>query len=137
MALAYAIARDHRLLPPAPRSQLIAAFLVAGAASASAVISGVSVDWELPDLGGMLIVGIGLTAGLSLRLYVPTAVADHTGDPLETRRLRSARRGVLGAGLLAFAVAGGAAVAALVPLWGALTGVAIWDWIGPDKVNHV
>ena len=137
MALAYAIARDHRLPSPAPRFQLAAAFVVAGAASAGAVIGGVSADWELPELGAMLVVGIGLVAGLSLRGYVPTATADHTGDPLEPKRLQSARRGVLGAGLLAVAVAGGAAVAALSPLWGALTGVAIWDRFGPDKVNHV
>ena len=137
MGLAYAIARDHRLPSPAPRFQLAAAFVVAGAASAGAVIGGVSTDWELPGLGAMLVVGVGLVAGLSLRGYVSISTGDHTGDPLEPKRLQSARRGVLGAGLLALAAAGGAAVAALFPLWGALTGVAIWDRFGPDKVNHV
>lgn len=137
MALAYAIARDHRLPSPAPRFQLAAAFVVAGAASAGAVIGGVSTDWELPGLWAMLVVGVGLVAGISLRVYLPTSTGDHTGDPLEPKRLQSARRGVLGAGLLALAATGGAAVAALYPLWGALTGVAIWDRFGPDKVNHV
>jgi hypothetical protein len=125
MALAFAIARDHRLPSPAPR------------ASAGAVIGGVSTDWELPGLWAMLVVGVGLVAGISLRVYVPTSTGDHTGDPLEPKRLQSARRGVLGAGLLALAAAGGAAVAALFPLWGALTGVAIWDRFGPDKVSYV
>jgi hypothetical protein len=137
MALAFAIARDHRLPSPAPRFQLAAAFVVAGAASAGAVIGGVSTDWELPGLWAMLVVGVGLIAGISLRVYVPTSTGDHTGDPLEPERLQSARRGVLGAGLLALAAAGGAAVAALFPLWGALTGVAIWDRFGPDKVSHI
>jgi hypothetical protein len=85
----------------------------------------------------MMVLGVGLVAGFSLRVYVPNATADHTGDPLEPIRLQSARRGVLGAGLLAVAMAGGAAAAALFPLWGALTGVAIWDRFGPDNVNHV
>ena len=137
MALAFATARDHRLPSPAPRIQLIAAFLIASAASASAVISGLSANWELPDTGAIIVLGIGLFAGLSLRLYVPTALADHTMGPLDVKRLQSARRVVLGTGLLAFATVGGAAVAALLPVWGALTGVAIWDRFGRDPVNHV
>ena len=137
MALAFATARDHRLPSPAPRFQLIAAFLMAGAASAGTSISGVSANWELPDPGAMVVLGIGIVAGLSLRIYAPTALADHTRGPLEVRRLQSARRGVLFTGLLAFATAGGAAVVALSPLWAALTGVAIWDRLGRDQVNHV
>lgn len=137
MTLAFAVARDHRLPSPAPRIQLLAAFLTAGAASASAAISGVSTNWELPDTGAMVVMGIGILAGFSLRIYAPTALADHTQGPLEVRRLQSARRGVLFTGLLAFATAGGAAVAALSPLWAALTGVAIWDRFGRDQVNHV
>lgn len=137
MALAFATARDHRLPSPAPRVQLLAGFLMAAAASAGAVISGVSANWQLPDAGEMVFLGFGVIAGLSLRTYVPAALADYTRGPLEVRRLRSARRGVLGAGLLAFAVAGGAAVVALSPLWSALMGVAVWDRFGRDQVNHV
>ncbi len=137
LALAFAVARDHRLPTPAPRFQLIGAFLVAASATAGAVVTGLPTSWQLPTLGAIMILGVGLFAGLSLRIYEPATRADHTNTLLEVGRLQSARMGALGTGLLAFAMAGGAGIVALSPVWAAVTGVALWDRMGRDRVSYI
>ncbi|MFW2339967.1 MAG: hypothetical protein ACN4GK_07945 [Acidimicrobiia bacterium] len=137
LALAYAVARDHRLPEPAPRRQLIAAFLIAGAATAATVINSPTGSWAVPSWSEWLILVIGLAAGMSLKIYAPRSTADHTGAPLEIRRLQSARLGTIGTGVFALLITGGTGIAALSPVWAALTGVAVWDRLGPDEVDHV
>ncbi len=136
LALAFAVARDHRLPDPAPRRQLAAAFLIASAATAGTLISGSPGDWTAPAVGQGIVLAVGILAGLSLRIYEPRSAADHTGDLLIARRLQSARVGGIGVGLLAAAAGGGAGIAALIPLWAAIVGVAAWDRIGPDQVSY-
>jgi hypothetical protein len=136
LALALAVARDHRLPEPAPRRQLAAAFFIASAATAGILISGSPGDWAAPAVGQAIVLALGVFAGLSMRIYEPRSVADHTGGLVIARRLQSARVGGIGVGLLAAAVGGGAGIAALIPLWAAIVGVAAWDRIGSDQVSY-
>lgn len=137
LALAFAVARDHRLPDPAPRRQLIAAFLIAAAATASAVAGGVPYDWAVPTLSESGLLVAGVVAALSLRIYAPASVTDHTGRPIDAVRLQSARMGALGTGVLTAALSGSAGIAALSPLWSAVIAVALWDRFGQDQVAHL
>lgn len=137
VAMAFAVARDHRLPEPAPRFQLAGAFLIAASATAGAAATGLPGSWPVPALGSIAVLAVGLSAGLSLRNYQPSSRADHTDTLLEVRRLRSARVGALGTGLLAFAMAGEAGIVGLSPVWAAVTGVALWDRIGRERVTYV
>ncbi len=136
LALAFAVARDHRLPDPAPRRQLLAAFLIAATATAGAVVGGVPYRWTVPAATETILLIAGVVAAFSLRIYVPVSVTDHTGRRIDTVRLQSARMGTLGTGVLAAALTGSEGIVALSPLWSAVIGVALWDRFGREPVAH-
>lgn len=136
LTLAFAVARDHRLPDPAPRRQLVGAFVIAVAATIGVIAGGTSPSWTSPTWSEWTVLVIGLFGGMSLRIYAPRSPADFTGIPLGMRRLQSSRVGAIGTGLVAVLVAGGSGIAALSPLWAALAGVAVWDRLGSDEVDY-
>ena len=114
LALAYALAHDHRLPDPAKRYSLIAAFVVSATASAAVIRSGAfESGWAAPAAVPLAVTAAGIVAGLLLPGYIPTSKTDYTGELLDFFRMRSARWVLLGGYLLAVVVGGGAAMAGL------------------------
>jgi hypothetical protein len=118
LALAFAIARDHRLPEPAGRHSLVAAFVVSAMASGAVIASSAfGGGWPAPEPLPLGLLAAGVIAGLFLPGYVPMSTTDYTGEMLDFFRLRSARGILLGGSLLAVVVAGGPAVSALSGIW--------------------
>lgn len=118
LALAYAVARDHRLPQPAGRHSLVAAFVVSATASGGVIATGAfGSGWPVPAALPLGLLAAGVVAGLFLPGYVPMSKADYTGEMLDFFRLRSARWILLGGSLLAVVGAGGPAVGGLSGVW--------------------
>ena len=114
LALAYALAHDHRLPDPAKAYSLIAAFVVSATASAAVILSGAfGSGWAAPAAAPLAVSAAGIVAGLLLPGYIPMSKTDYTGELLDFFRLRSARWVLLGGYLLSIVVGGGAAMAGL------------------------
>lgn len=115
LGLAFATARDVRLPGPTSRLQLITALAIAIAATMRRLLAGgeSAEPWTVPLL---VVAAIGLLAGAGLRLRMPlTSVGDRTGDPLDERRIRSARRHAVSIAALAALAGGAPAMIGLAP----------------------
>ena len=114
LALAYALAHDHRLPDPTRRYSLISAFVVSATASAGVVVSGAfGSGWAAPAAAPLALAVAGVVAGVLLPGYIPISKTDYTNETMDFFRLRSARWVLLGGFILAVVVGGGAAMTGL------------------------
>ena len=114
LALAYALAHDHRLPDPTRGYSLISAFVVSAAASAGVVLSGAFASgWAAPAAAPLALTVAGVVAGVLLPGYIPISKTDYTNETMDFFRLRSARWVLLGGFILAVVVGGGAAMTGL------------------------
>ena len=114
LALAYALAHDHRLPDPTRGYSLISAFVVSATASAGVVLSGAFASgWAAPAAAPLALTVAGVVAGLLLPGYIPISKTDYTNETMDFFRLRSARWVLLGGFILAVVVGGGAAMTGL------------------------
>jgi hypothetical protein len=126
MALAFALARDTTLPPPAERTQLgfaaAAAVLVTAVATLTDALGG---PWQAPDAYEATIAALGLIAGITLPRETPRSRCDATPAIMSDERLQWARWTVLGALVLAGVVGGGPALGATAGGWLALTSTGL------------
>lgn len=114
LALAYALAHDHRLPDPTRGYSLISAFVVSATASAGVVVSGAfGSGWPAPAAAPLALAVAGVVAGVLLPGYIPISKTDYTNETMDFFRLRSARWILLGGFILAVVVGGGAAMTGL------------------------
>jgi hypothetical protein len=125
-ALAAALLADRRL--PKPEGARSGAWSVVVALSATAGaghLGTLTPSWNPPtgiELAGLVLVAIAL---LTLRAPPPTSMDDRR-RPLDGRRVTAATVLAAGAGAVTVALVGGAAFAALSPLWAAVVGVVAY-----------
>ncbi|MDH3498675.1 MAG: hypothetical protein OEM97_01000 [Acidimicrobiia bacterium] len=125
LGLSFSLARDVRLPGSAPAPQRFVAFAVAAAATIGAL-------WRFPSfdpawsLFAILVVAVGIAAGLIARPSDPRSPMDNRTGPISGERLLSARRTLLVVAIFG-ALTGSAGVAGLAPLWAALLALPLVD----------
>lgn len=124
LVLAFAIARDRSLpgLRTSRLARIVVPFLIPIVSSISVVMFSDEV-WINPPWWMVAIGLAGLAAAVLMPPYVPVSRCDLRGEPLEPRRLQSARRVTLvGAALIS--ALGGIGLEPMLPVW--LAFVAVW-----------
>ncbi len=126
LGLAYALARDVRLPGPALKHQRPVAFLVAAAVAIGAAMRLPDIDpaWSLLAI---LVVVVGIIAGLRTPEPVPRTSPDHGDEPIPRERVVAARRLVLIVAIFG-ALTGTAGVAHLLPVWAGIIAVPAYDF---------
>ena len=134
LGLAYALARDVRLPGPAPRHQRWIAFLTAIVATFTLLIRGpdLSTSWSFL---AMLIVVVGVIAGMVAPVAEPVSFDDRGHSPLLPERVLSARRTVLVTVIFA-AITGTAGVAGMGPVWAAIAVLPLVGLRGRPEAAH-
>ncbi len=125
LVLAFALARDRQLPGEHARFARLVAALIAGGATAAAVSTGLDV-WSPPTQGAWALLVVGFVAAMSTRSRPSlSSLADTTREPLDPRRLASARRVVLVGLLAAAAVAGQPGIVGVAPAWMTMVSLAL------------
>jgi len=124
LVLAFATARDRTLpgLPTSRLARIAAPFLIAIIASISVALFSEEM-WQPPAWWMIGLGVVGLLAGLFMPPYTPVSRCDLRGEPLEPRRLQSARRVAL-AGAVLISALGSIGLEPMLPVW--LAFMAVW-----------
>lgn len=123
LVLAFAIARDRTLpgLPTSWMSRILIPFLIPIVASVSVVLNSGEL-WVRPPWWMVGVAAVGLVAAAFMPPYVPVSRCDLRGEPLQPKRLQSARRVTL-VGAILISALGEIGLEPMLPVWLSYTGV--------------
>jgi hypothetical protein len=124
LVLAFAIARD-RTLPGLSTSRLarVAVPFAIPVVATVAVFLASDERWSMPPWWMLGVAIAGVISAMFMPAYLPMSRCDLRGEPLEPRRLQSARR-VTAVGALLISALGTIGLVPMLPVW--LSFVAVW-----------